>query len=1206
MVCCGGTGSKVAAKLAELMGQDPYWRHKMDTRMYFLLLDTDTGDMNKNADQIKKAAPPNCQPFIQNMNTTAGYTLPGEIIAEFLRGVETETNTEKKKAAMQRFAEHWWCKNPGAESLREMGIFTIPGITQALAQGAGQVPMVSYLATWISLRANSRNNIGLEDVLRKLAAEIRNREPRADVFNVYLLGSFAGGTGRGSLIPVAFKLKEVFAERLGSLPVVDGYILHSSCFQFDERDNAVATKLNAMTGWSELSTWINQGDNSALYTLPSPGGMDNPALDSVRLERTGTYSSEVAYERIKYPLDQLYVIGPTNQNGYTVDVSSGGDALYTMLGSALYVKITQQTLASKANNRIAKFASVGSSTTEIPANSLELYFRDKSRTDSISALVDMHKEKDKDAQDAIYGSKVLEHTVSEFGLTDAWGKIASHDKPREPENELDVFLMTVVVPRVAKEWGVIHALMEAQEKPEELQDALKKVISRQSFANQDLQQQLAEAYTKLHIVQIEKKTNQDFADFDGYARSVVSNLVERLLPLGGSAESLQSAALPKISGILASLPRQLDEILEQAKTLPKPSPDLLTELENIKGREGFMGVTGAYYSKSEIEGMRRLFTLHLLHAYARALAEGLNAPDGLIAIIKQKLKMVRVRCDECAKAIKVLASKDEYNEEKLEARRNKLFSSKNSLESSLDMDNAVGLGRQNINRSIRPLHPRPDELKLTSNQVRDEIKSVLNQSSEHVSDSVDINHLSQRIEKALHTSRYHLMKKVSDKDTNTSKETWVDANSAFSLAETLRRLAPVWQEYLNEQAAISTDRREEIFQKFRLFFGSSPKLSGDHIRLVDDKMSECAPDNALLLSLTAATLRSCASFWSLQNSAKTTTTYIVIVPKDMSKDKELWSTYLRESLGRECAVEIVPVTDEFNPGLIAVYTSNTADSWEQIATLSDWSDDNIVANVLVESEKADPAHPFNPEIARIWPSYRGSGFAEPRYINNLQYRTARWRPWLSAIEQEKERAELAALAGNNAEQQAKEMLPLLYAIFGPQKFINWALGDDRGKAANESLLRSSDSKCEGPILVEGRNKQWSVGRYAVVFLQNRTDIATDQGFSPEGSKLLQSGVANLKLVLDGSIEPLSGETGRRRDLAKLLKSAIRSEYRTFEEIVAFEHGFSPSEKRQYQHMLIKLKDEVESKLRSASASGDSNDKEFWQEATNALIKLLDK
>ena len=94
IVGCGGSGAKIAVGMAELMGQDPSWRHEMDENVYFMLLDTDRGDLDAHAAKLRAAAP---NIHVASLLTTNGYQTVGEILDDegdvFLREWLTEHPT---------------------------------------------------------------------------------------------------------------------------------------------------------------------------------------------------------------------------------------------------------------------------------------------------------------------------------------------------------------------------------------------------------------------------------------------------------------------------------------------------------------------------------------------------------------------------------------------------------------------------------------------------------------------------------------------------------------------------------------------------------------------------------------------------------------------------------------------------------------------------------------------------------------------------------------------------------------------------------------------------------------------------------------------------------------------------------------------------------------------------------------------------------
>ena len=287
IVGCGGSGAKIAASMAELMGQDPSWRHEMDDNVYFMLLDTDRGDLEQYADKIKRAAP---NIHVSDLLTTNGYSNVGEILDDLAPGTRTGS-PETDRKALARCADRWWFIDKNKSDFSSAGPFRAPEVSR-ITTGAGQVPMVSYIATWAAMKSTPRSPTSIESSIEHLCERISNRkvgisfggESPLGEFNIFFVGSLAGGTGRGALIPVAFKLKEVFYKKFGRIPFISGYLIDQSCFERLREDHErLPQMMNAMTGWSEVSTWISCYQNHKLskfgYSLPGMTNMHDKAND---------------------------------------------------------------------------------------------------------------------------------------------------------------------------------------------------------------------------------------------------------------------------------------------------------------------------------------------------------------------------------------------------------------------------------------------------------------------------------------------------------------------------------------------------------------------------------------------------------------------------------------------------------------------------------------------------------------------------------------------------------------------------------------------------------------------------------------------------------------------------------------------------------------------------------------------------------------
>ena len=54
IVGCGGSGIRALIRLNELLSQDYYWRRRLDNDIYYVVVETDTGDMKLFDDKVRK------------------------------------------------------------------------------------------------------------------------------------------------------------------------------------------------------------------------------------------------------------------------------------------------------------------------------------------------------------------------------------------------------------------------------------------------------------------------------------------------------------------------------------------------------------------------------------------------------------------------------------------------------------------------------------------------------------------------------------------------------------------------------------------------------------------------------------------------------------------------------------------------------------------------------------------------------------------------------------------------------------------------------------------------------------------------------------------------------------------------------------------------------------------------------------------------
>jgi hypothetical protein len=1217
IVGCGGSGAKIAVGMAELMGQDPSWRHEMDENVYFMLLDTDRGDLDAYAARLRAAAP---NIYVTSLLTTNGYQTVGEILDELAPGTQTG-KPETDRLALERFADRWWCAEQNASDLLSARPFRAPKVSR-ITTGAGQVPMVSYIASWISMKPSPRSPNSIETSIEDLCEKVSERrvginfdgaDPMGE-FNIFFAGSLAGGTGRGALIPVAFKLKEVFYRRFGRIPFISGYLMDQSCFErIREPQEALSQMMNSMTGWSEISSWLSYyGEECGGrvtptnygYSLPGFSNMHDRAndvlssllqVDAVAAARKG--HSNCSLDRARLPFDAIGVIGRQSAAGFE---AQSVEQIYQMVSTALYVRLSKSKVDSKISNEGRTYFSVGTSLTLVPYEEIETYFQRKASLDVVDRFVSK-------ATNAEVGSQVNE-LISLLGFADPLPDFLGHDPLAEVENPMQAFAQ-----RCLENGGFFESRLAdlrtalANQNPAEAERLVVDLLGEAALDDDKFLSEAARCFVESFCTHSVKNHGEKaLIDEDAILEAAFEHVL-RLLDSTGSVGAVEQFCI-----VTANRLRELrDSVLSRSgiedwfATTGSTPPSASSVLDKAKSREGFLGLTGSFFSDDEISEIMSEAKREMAVATLRALGKVLNLPVdhgkkgvGLLGRIANRLEDAAARAAFLCRCASVVKDRMNISVEGLADERKKLFASSSPAD---DINDGADM---NIRRRIRPMFPTEDELLLEAGAANTFAASVIrgvdtksgkvyDYSEKEKTDPLDKEAWLDELKSGFQSSKY---RSVFPEGTRRVME-------KFRLSKVVRDLSVAWRRLLQE----SWERgdKDEYFahaQKFRNFFGIEPRVVGDTIEISGgDEYRSVAGDDFLILGLATASARACRPFWRTSHGAEHSPHLIVQVPVSIEEGKKgLWSDLIQKhsnipSQSREqidvLANETAGSAKEHNPYVVAVYTSTAADNLDQVTTLDAWRSNPTLLEALrlAEDPEGKCQMPFNPEIERIWPGYRGSGFTDPSYIYQPELRRNRWRPWMPKEEQEKQ---------NQQDDGSKLAFQAVYATLGPKWYLEAALGEEQAKGVLAASGLSGD-----PIFSEGERKMFKLGRLPVRIRAGKASIDDADIRIKVGSNVTQS-IRTLPEILAGKREARSLKGGGTDHLLELGQS-VESEYNDFFGAFAEAQGFhSSTAKAAHLKMLQKLKDHFIEQREKSNPNQEDGDREFWQTVLKSLGKTI--
>jgi len=1208
IVGCGGSGAKIAASMAALMGQDPSWRYEMDENVFFLLLDTDAEDLEKSERAIKNAAP---DIHVTTVVTTAGYTNPGDILQGMKSGMRTG-DPKTDKLALQRFAEHWWCNEPNASDIEKAQPFQIPKVVN-LTTGAGQVPMVSYLAAWRAMESTANNPTSIGTAISGLCTSIANIRSYAPTtgrtFNIFFVGSVAGGTGRGALVPVAFKLKEVFYDRFQQVPFISAYLLDQDCFERTRQpQHDLPQKMNAMTGWSEIAGWLNYYEEQTSgkaknrsdysYFLPGSLNMHNPSNDVISSMDTrrelqgvvGLDDNRGDPGRLRMPFDAVGVIGRKSGSGYEAKAI---EQIYEMVATSLYVRLTQSKVNSEISNESRVYFSIGSSVTKIPYHEIETFFKQKACLDSVYAF---QSPATKEMTD-----RSVADIMNYLGMGDPLGQMLGFKKDTDVTTPMQAF---------AKECHQVNGYLDSKmaslkvalddQDLDSCQLALDDLFSENRLEDPLVLTEVADSYVREFCNHSLKYHGSSAVST---ALQIEEQIIGRTLKFAKDTSSIQ--VLADVAAALVTRFQHLVNELFSKKGIEawfqdpvagRRMPSAAAALDEAKDREGLFGKT--IFTEDEkaavLAETKRELVVFTLRALGKALAgigqrSGTASSTGLVARIIVNLEQLHNNARFLVKCAAYTKDRINIRPEILMDDEKRLFVSDDNL-----VDSFGGDLRENadyhICRVIRPPYPKSDAIVLDSGGAIEGAMKVLREGKAYdpqKDNPAEHESLLGDLESAFGKSRY-LGRFEGDT---------CDIMEKFRLVGVLRDLSNVWRDHLQETwDKGDKDQYQRTAQQFRNYFGIAPEVLGKTVDIAGD-LRQKAGNDYMLLGLATAAVRSCKPFWRTTRFQQPH--FIVQIPIDLQERRESWQELIEKGSGLtfndrekvDLITDDIPGSREVhNPYVMAVYTSSGATSLDEVESLDAWRKDATLLACLVTAESPKPLMPFNEEILKLWPDYRGSGFTEPSYILRPELRRNRWRPWIPTAVREKEALETAGTKLNRI---------AVYSVLGPGWYLVAALG-----AAEADRVIAASGLSPDPIFAEGERKMFKLGRLPLQFKAdgNATKSSADIRIN-EGSNVTQS-IRTIPEVLTGQREARSMRGADGDHLLELGK-AVELEYEGFFDVIADRHGFHHASARAaHLRMLEALKAKAIEERGDSNPNQEDGDRKFWQQLLEEIESEL--
>ncbi len=350
----GGSGGKTLAELGRLISLDPFWSIRASRECYFLLVDTDAGDLEKSQSDLAHAlsnriSPPRIITFRLSDN-----------ISSFARTIGADLESQRwQDEDWQSIRRAWWFNEDDQPF--------VAANAGNPSTGASQCPPLSYYLAWKSMR---RFENTIQSLYHEMQVQAGDSADNLHV-TVTMVGSLAGGTGRGCWAPLSLKVNEVITRNNSSSGKPCGFFFDASVFSSvlkASAEQARQIRVNSLTGISEITAWLQnnaRGSKRREFWLPS---LDAPAAREqalIDLERCYIYT----HEHTATPVQEAWIIFKEGPSG----AISNEKAAYQMTATGLYARLVQSQIASQDNNVRRHMAGVATAIYTVDAERLTNY-----------------------------------------------------------------------------------------------------------------------------------------------------------------------------------------------------------------------------------------------------------------------------------------------------------------------------------------------------------------------------------------------------------------------------------------------------------------------------------------------------------------------------------------------------------------------------------------------------------------------------------------------------------------------------------------------------------------------------------------------------------------------------------------------------------------------------------------------------------------
>ncbi|MBQ3288744.1 MAG: hypothetical protein IJH50_04970 [Kiritimatiellae bacterium] len=355
VIGCGGSGLKTILGMNRLLANNPHLRHSLHKRVYYFAVDTDATDLSDFERDIKKQMLTATSPMIESLLLSENVNILSDVVNPYF--IEPY-KVDEDNVGLARLKKHWWfdCyERP----------FRAPLVSN-LVLGASQCPPASYCLAWEKMHE-------IESSIRSIITRILNKgngNPNVlSSLDIFLVAGLAGGTGRGTWWPIAFKTRQFIQDKYKKAINPTVLLFDANCFtnvMEEYPDQELGIKINSLTGLSELSCWTRvgrDGETADVYVYELPD-LANPAREKSDVIKV---SLELNPQQ---PICRAYLVC-----GDSPSRSLGKNGYYhEMAGAWMASVVANSEIATELINSARSYNGLASVSFEVDAVKLQNYF----------------------------------------------------------------------------------------------------------------------------------------------------------------------------------------------------------------------------------------------------------------------------------------------------------------------------------------------------------------------------------------------------------------------------------------------------------------------------------------------------------------------------------------------------------------------------------------------------------------------------------------------------------------------------------------------------------------------------------------------------------------------------------------------------------------------------------------------------------------